>query len=216
MDLPGSRSTGPWPAHGPARQTQNVPLPWRPCPLCQARTPAHSTPGLWGPPARTEGAHSLPARPSGGPAASASASATVQTVWAPGSAAPLPLRHAPAPRPVGFIGASDQRPSCFSGLSRFQRREQGTFPGALETAGQPLGQVQPATPPFCVPAATTFSYPGVPCSTRARHCRASLFTERRARLSAGRPTTGGRGASALPLPPPRVQLRAPFTPRPGH
>lgn len=43
-----------------------------------------------------------------------------------------------------------------------------------------------------------------------------LFAERRARLSTGRPTTGGHGASALPLPPPRVELRSPLTPQPGH
>lgn len=41
-------------------------------PLAAVSTLPGQDPGLWGP-VRTEGAHSLPARPSGGPAASASA-----------------------------------------------------------------------------------------------------------------------------------------------
>lgn len=85
---------------------------------------------------------------------------TVQAVRAPGSAAPLSLRQTPAPRPVGFSGAGDQRPPCFSDRPAFSGGERGTFPGALETAGQPPGQAQPRDAAFLCASGHYLLIPG--------------------------------------------------------
>lgn len=155
MDLPGSRSTGPWPVHGPARQTQNIPLPWRPCPPCQARTP-----GLWGP-VCTGGTHSLPARPSGGPAASASAWTRSRPS---GPRAPLLPFLSDKRRPHGLsasaVPVTNGHPASLIVLLSVEGNG-AHFPGPWRRQGSHPARLSPAMPPFCVPAATTFSYPGV-------------------------------------------------------
>lgn len=163
MGLAGPRELGPpreqvhralaGPRGSPA-DTEH-PLPRRPCPPCQARTP-----GLWGP-VRTEGAHSLPARPSGGPAASASA-------WTRSRPSrprtPLLPFLSDTRRPHGLSASAmpvtNGHPASLIILLSVEGNG-AHFPGPWRWQGSHPARLSPAMPPFCVPAATTFSYPGV-------------------------------------------------------